>query len=243
MTMPAIRVLAFSSSRVQNSAYLERAVPVIKNFLGNKPLNIAFIPFADAENKYEDYLEKTKDGLAELPYNIHLVTPDNAAVAIKNANVIMVGGGNTFKLQHHLYQYELVDLIREQVTHGIPYVGWSAGANITGLTIGTTNDMPIIEPKSFKALGFFPFQINPHYIDVKPEGHHGETRDQRLTEYLRLNPEASIIGLPEGTALQLEGKSLTLVGNVPAILFRIDSNQADPVRTIIHAGADISWLL
>ena len=153
----------------------------------------------------------------------------------------MVGGGNTFKLLHHLYEYELIELIRNKVNAGIPFIGWSAGANIAGATIGTTNDMPVIEPKSFKALGFFPFQINPHYLNVQPEGHNGETRDERLTEYLKVNPKATIIGLPEGTALHLEGNALKLVGQVPAVVFRLASNQTDPVRTIINTGSDLSF--
>lgn len=241
--MPILRVLAFSSSRVKNSAYLETAVPVIKNFLGHKPLNIAFIPFAAADNNYDDYLAKTRQGLDALPYHIDLVKPGSARSAIENAEVIMTGGGNTFKLLHDLYELELIDLIRRKVHNGIPYVGWSAGSNVAGLTIGTTNDMPIIEPKSFKALGFFPFQINPHYISVKAEGHNGETRDERLIEYLKVNPNASIVCLPEGTALQLKGDSLKLIGNVPAVLFRTAANHTDPVRTTIDIGADLSWLL
>ena len=241
--MSVVRVLAFSSSRVGNSAYLETAAPVIKNFVGNKPVNVAFIPFAAADNNYESYLTKTREGLAGLPYHLEVVKPENARAVIERAEVIMVGGGNTFKLLHDLYQYELTELIREKIYAGIPYVGWSAGSNITGLTIGTTNDMPILEPKSFKALGVFPFQINPHYINVKPEGHNGETRDERLTEYLKVNPEVSIVGLPEGTALHLEGSALKMIGQVPAVLFRSASNQTDSIKTIIDVEADLSYLL
>ena len=241
--MSIIRVLAFSSSRVKDSAYLELAVPVIKNFLIDKPLHIAFIPFADADNNYHYYLAKVREGLSELPYKIDVVKPEAARDVIEEADVIMVGGGNTFKLLHHLYEYQLMDFIRQQVNAGKPYIGWSAGSNIAALTIGTTNDMPIIEPKSFKALGFFPFQINPHYINVKPEGYNGETRDERLSEYLKINPKASIVGLPEGTALQLEGNSLKLAGQVHAVLFRLDVNNSGILRTTIEIGADLSGLL
>lgn len=237
------RVLALSSSRVKNAAYLEMAAPVIQNFLGNGVLNIAFIPFADADNNYDEYLDKVKAGLSELPYTIDVVKPESAKSVIERADVIMVGGGNTFKLLHHLYEYELFDFIRQQVLAGKPYIGWSAGSNIAGQTIGTTNDMPIIEPKTFKALHFFPFQINPHYLNVKPEGHNGETRDERLMEFLKLNPKASIIGLPEGTSLQLEGPSLKLLGEVPAVLFQVNNNNSTTIRTTINVGADLSWLL
>lgn len=241
--MSSLRVLAFSSSRVGSSGYLEIAAPLIKNFLGDKVLNIAFIPFADADNDYNGYLAKVKEGLAELPYKMHVVKPANAHATIEQADVIMVGGGNTFKLLHDLYQFSLIDVISKLVNSGTPYIGWSAGSNIAGLTIGTTNDMPIIEPKSFKALGFFPFQINPHYLNIKAEGHNGESRDERLMEYLKLNPKATIIGLPEGTALHREGDTLKLVGQVPAVLFRTGSIQADPVCTVLNIGSDLSGLL
>jgi len=241
--MSVLRVLVLSSSRVGNSAYLETAAPVIKNFLGETPVNIAFIPFAAADNNYESYLTKTKEGLAGLPYNIAVVKPENARSVIEQADVIMVGGGNTFKLLHDLYLLELTDLIREKIHAGTSYIGWSAGANIAGLTIGTTNDMPVLEPKSFKALGFFPFQINPHYINVKPEGHNGETRDERLSEYLKVNPQVSIVGLPEGTALHLEGKILTVAGQVPAVVFHLAVNKTDVIKETIAIDSDLSHLL
>jgi dipeptidase E len=240
--MAPIRVLAFSSSRFQQSAYLETAAPVINDFLGHDPLSIAFIPFAAADSNYDEYVGKVKQGLAHLPHTVNVVKPEGAVQLIGQAEVIMVGGGNTFKLLHHVYEYGLLDLMKQKVYAGAPYIGWSAGSNIAGPTIGTTNDMPIIEPKSFKALGFFPFQINPHYINVKPEGHHGETRDERLAEFLKVNPKSSIVGLPEGTALQLEGNTLTLKGQAAATLFRSQGGP-DPTRTAINVGSDISWLL
>lgn len=218
------------------------AAPVIKSFLGGNPLTIAFIPFAAVDNDYGNYGIKVTEGLAALPYKITVVQPSEARLAIEEAEVIMVGGGNTFKLLHHLYEYELMDLIKTKVNSGTPYIGWSAGANIAGLTIGTTNDMPIIEPKSFKALGLFPFQINPHYLNVKAKGHNGETRDERLSEYLKVNPNALIIGLPEGTALRMEEAILTLLGEEPAILFRFVSSHAEVFRTPIRVGSDISFL-
>jgi dipeptidase E len=237
------RVLAFSSSKVNNTAYLENAVPVIKDFLGDKPLHIAFIPFADADNNYDGYLAKVRKGLEELPYSFEVVKHEGAGSVIEQADAILVGGGNTFKLLHHLYHYQLADLIRDQINAGKPYVGWSAGSNIAGLSIGTTNDMPIIEPRSFKAFGFFPFQINSHYINLKTEGHNGETRDERLYEYLKVNQKASIVGLPEGAALQLEGGILKLMGQVPAVLFQLDPANFNLLRTTISIGQDLSRLL
>ena len=241
--MSLTRVLAFSSSRVGNSAYLETAISPIKEFLGDRPLRIAFIPFADADNNYDAYLAKVAEGLKILPYRFDVVKRENAKMVIEQAEAIMVGGGNTFKLLHHLYEYKLIDLIKDQVKAGKPYVGWSAGSNIAGLSIGTTNDMPIIEPESFKGLGFLPCQINPHYINMKQDGHNGETRDERLHEFLKINPQASIVALPEGSALQLEEDILKLAGQAPAVLFRLDPQTSSLIRTAIKTNEDVSWLL
>ena len=234
------RILACSSSKAGNSSYLEPVVSLASAFLGAGSLQIAFIPFASVGD-YEDYAEKVREGFKSLPHTITLVQPENAVAVIEKADVIMVGGGNTFKLLHDIYAYKLLDIIRDKVSNGIPYIGWSAGANITGPTIGTTNDMPIIEPKSFNSLGLLPFQLNPHYISQKPEGHNGETRDQRLEEFLKMNPGLSIIGLPEGTALQLEGDKLDLIGDVNGVLFNMEEGII--VRKDIRVGEDVSYLM
>lgn len=198
------RILAFSSSRAGTSGYLEKAAPVIESYLGKEPLNIAFIPFASVDENYEEYVSMVRKGLSGLKHTINLVTPVQAISIIESSDVIMVGGGNTFKLLHDLYSNRLLDCIRDKVSAGTPYISWSAGSNITGATIKTTNDMPVIEPESFNALGFFPFQINPHYYNVKIEGQNGETRDQRLNEFIMMNPHDAVVGLPEGTALRLK---------------------------------------
>jgi dipeptidase E len=231
------RILAFSSSRTGNSGYLETASPVIHHFLGDKAVTIAFIPFASVDTNYEAYTDKVRQALPAM-YNILTVTHENVARIITAADVIMVGGGNTFKLLHDLYKTNIVQLIREQVNNGTPYIGWSAGANITGVTIGTTNDMPIINPGSFDALSFFPFQINPHYYTIQVPGFNGETRDQRLEEFLLLNPTVPIVALPEGTALLLDNGTLQLTGSTDAIVFTNKNNEL--AKTTISEQDDLT---
>ena len=236
-----IRVLTFSSSKEGNYNYLETAAPLIKNFLGDKPLTIAFVPFASVDGEYEAYTNKVRTALQGLPYTIHTLNPENAKTIIENAQVIMVGGGNTFKLLHDLYQLEVMELIRERVKSGIPYIGWSAGANLAGETISTSNDMPIVNPGNFIALEFFPFQINPHYYNQPITGFNGETRDQRLTEFLQLNPTKQIVALPEGTALLLEEEKLKLLGNNIAYLFKWKDNAV--TKQVLRKETNLSFLL
>jgi dipeptidase E len=240
--MSSPRLLALSSSRVGNGGYLEAAVMPIKQFLQDKPLNIAFIAFAAADNNYEAYADKVRQGLASLGHTINVVNDEHGKQTIEAADVIMVGGGNTFKLLHDIYAHDLLELIKLKVQNGTPYIGWSAGANITGLTIGTTNDMPIIQPKSFTAFGFLPFQVNPHYLNVKPAGHNGETRDDRLTEYLLVNPKATIVGIPEGTALLLQHGKLSFTGEADGVIFT-SANNNTVSKTSITPGTDLSYLL
>ncbi len=232
--MSVTRLLACSSSIAGNSAYLEPVFPLLKQFLP-QPLSIAFIPFAST-GSYDDYFSKVVTGFGVLPHRFILVTPGNAAALINEAEAIMVGGGNTFKLLHHIYEYKLLDVIRNKVEAGSPYIGWSAGANITGPSIGTTNDMPIIEPKSFNALGLLPFQINPHYNNYLPPGHNGETRDQRLVEFLAMNPGLSILALPEGSAVMKNEEGIKLMAGGGKLF------EADTARELAK-GADLSFLI
>ena len=234
------RILAFSSSRTGDGGYLQSAAPVINEFLGAGNLTIAFIPFASVDGDFEGFTAKVRAALPAT-YNIVTVTLNNAAAVIDAADVIMVGGGNTFKLLHDLYTTQALQLIQQKVNSGTPYIGWSAGSNITGATICTTNDMPIINPGSFDALGFFPFQINPHYYNITVPGFNGETRDQRLEEFLLLNPAVPVVGLPEGTALLLQNGRLLVTGSTDAFVLRNTNNAL--VKTTVKAGADLSYLL
>ena len=232
-----LRILAFSSSRVADGAYLENAAPVIQNFLGEKPLTIAFVPFASVDG-YDDYATKVKEGLSTLPHTIRLVEEDNAKETIEDCDVVMTGGGNTFKLLHDLYRLKLMKLIRQKVHNGMPYIGWSAGSNLCGPTICTTNDMPIVQPESFDAFGFFPFQINPHYYNLVTEGFHGETRDQRLEEFLKLNKGKEIFCLPEGTYLKLQNDDLLFDGIAQGV--RMTREDGQTIHYIVHPGTVIS---
>jgi len=234
------RILAFSSSRTGNGGYLQSAAPVINNFLDNPVATIAFVAFASVDTNYEAYTDKVRAALPAT-YNIVTVTHENATPIIAAADAIMVGGGNSFKLLHDLYTSNALQLIQQKVNSGIPYIGWSAGSNITGATICTTNDMPIINPGSFNALAFFSFQINPHYYNVAVPGFNGETRDQRLEEFLLLNPSVPIVALPEGTALLLQNGALQLTGSTDAFVL-INKNNALH-KTIIAAGDDCSYLM
>jgi dipeptidase E len=234
-----MKILALSSSRAGNGGYLEAAAPMIREFIGEGNKRAAFIPFASVDRDYVQYLTKVQEALNFIS-NIQLVDEPHGLEVIRNAEVILVGGGNTFKLLHDLYHFELVELLREKVGKGALYIGWSAGANITGKTIGTTNDMPIVQPRSFDALQFLPFQINPHYLNQKPEGFHGETRDQRLEEFVKMNPGLPVVGIPEGTALRRDGNQLSYMANVPALLLE---NKGGIERRIINPGEDLSFLL
>ena len=142
--------------------------------------------------------------------SIHHESDPVAAVA--QAECVAVGGGNTFHLVKELHRLKLMDAIREKAMNGMPYMGWSAGSNVAGPTLCTTNDMPIVEPESFRCMNLVPFQINPHYTDFFDPKHGGETRDDRLKEYIMLNPTRYVAGIREATSLLLENGNLSLIG-------------------------------
>jgi dipeptidase E len=149
-----------------------------------------------------------------------------------------VGGGNTFALLARMYEDRLTGAVIERIKNGIPYVGWSAGANLAAPTIMTTNDMPVIQPPSFDALNLVPFQINPHYHELKFESQGGETRKERLEEFLMMNPDKKVIGLPEGMLLQRNNGKLVLKGTGIAKLYEFGKPVSD-----LGSGRDVSFLL
>ncbi len=209
------KVLLLSSSGYKDTGYLNHALPWLKEFVeqnGLKGKRVAFIPYAGVRKTPKEYEEQVQKALKSLDVEIRSVHRGNAVEEVKKADAIIVGGGNTFELVNQLYKNELVELIAQRVSEGVPYVGWSAGTNVAGATMQTTNDMPIVTPKSFDTFNIFPHQINPHFISGKPAGHNGESREERLEEYLILNPKTIVYALPEGVALLINGKKVKVLG-------------------------------
>ena len=237
--MSGYRLLLFSNSTNYNQPYLEHALPVIRDFLGPAARTVAFVPFAGVTFSYDEYSHLVSEKFATVGLQIESVhdTADPAKL-LRTSDGIAVGGGNTFRLLQRLYELGLRRAIREAVTGGKPYIGWSAGANIACPTIRTTNDMPVVEPPSFDALDLVPFQINPHYLDAHPEGHQGETREQRLLEFLELNPALTVVGLREGSSLRVEDDTVSLLGGKTMRLFRTNETPRE-----IGPDQDLSFLL
>jgi len=195
-------------------AYLDYPKHEIKKFLGDKTLTVLFIPYAAVTFSFDEYEQKVAERFAELGYVVRSIHHFKDPVqAVHEAEVIVVGGGNTWQLVRMMNENKLMDAIREKVLGGTPYIGWSAGANVACPTLRTTNDMPVVDPKGFDTIGLVSFQINPHYLDVNPEGHGGETREQRIEEFITLNPEVYVVGLREGTMLRVEDQQMHLIGN------------------------------
>ena len=216
----APRLLLLSNSRNAGQGYLEHALPLLQDFLGSAQ-RVLFVPYAGVRMSYSDYAANVRERFEAIGYGLDsLHDADDVAAAVDQAEAIAVGGGNTFHLLRTLAEHDLLGRIRERVLDGLPYIGWSAGSNVAGPTIRTTNDMPIVEPPSFQALDLVPFQINPHYTDLQPPGHQGETRAERIEEFCVANPKMPVVGLPEGTTLRLEGGRLTFVGARQAFVFR-----------------------
>ncbi|MGL4233855.1 MAG: dipeptidase PepE [Casimicrobium sp.] len=205
-------MLLLSNSRMPGREYLEHAVDAIAETLGDAK-KIVLIPYASVTIVWDSTAKNVRKGLEKLGKEIiaihHFKDP---VAALKEADAIMVNGGNTFNLLHHLRRKELIVPLRNEILKGKPYVGWSAGSGICAPTIRTTNDMPIIDAGGMDALGVIDFQLNAHYTNAVPEGWMGETRDQRLAEFLHLNPTMPVFGLPEGDWLRVCGDEIKLHG-------------------------------
>jgi len=206
-----MRLLLNSSSIVHGYGFLDHVEPYLRDFLGSVR-TVAFVPFAAFD--HGAYVAKVRDRMANMELDV--VTLDE----LERAEAIFVGGGNTFRLLKKLQEGNLLGTIRERVRAGLPYIGSSAGSMIACPTIRTTNDMPIVQPPSFDALGFIGFQLNCHYLDPDPSStHKGETREERIREFHEEN-DALVLGLREGTMLRVEDGAIALQGEKPARIFR-----------------------
>ena len=210
-------LLLLSNSTSPGQPYLAHARDWIADALGGAAasgaVRVAFVPYAAVTFGYDEYVERVADALDGLGLQVEGVhTSDRPAQAVAEADAVFVGGGNTFHLLRACYEHGLIEAVRARVADGAPYVGWSAGANLACPTVRTTNDMPVVEPPSLDALGLVGVQINPHYTDAHPSGHQGETRAQRLAEFVAANPGAPVVALPEGTALRVDGADVRVLG-------------------------------
>lgn len=233
-----MKLLLISNSTNAGEEYLKYPVENIGRHLQGV-CEIVFVPYAAVTFSYDEYERKVQKRFDEI--GIRVCSVHRAAdprKAIREAEAICVGGGNTFALAKKMQEQGLMTAILRKIKEGTPYVGWSAGSNVCCPTICTTNDMPIVEPQSFKAIGAVRFQINPHYLDANPEGHAGETREQRILEYIEANPRRYVVGLREGCMLRLENGSLELIGSRPMRIFK---KGIEPFE--VKAGDDLSFLL
>ena len=233
-----MKLLLISNSTNAGEAYLQYPIGQIASFLEGVK-EIAFVPYAAVTFSYAEYEAKVQARFDEIGIKVRSVhRAKDPRKMIREAEAICVGGGNTFALTKKMQEQGLIQAIRSKIAKGTPYVGWSAGSNVTCPTICTTNDMPIVQPESFKAIGAVKFQINPHYLDANPEGHAGETREQRILEYIKANPRRWVVGLREGCMLKYVDGKLELIGSRPMRIFK--RNQA---AYEVQSGDDLSFLL
>lgn len=214
-----------STSTVYSLGYLEYLLPTLQEHFKNAD-TVIFIPYARPGGiSHDEYTNKVAGAFEKIGKKVvGLHTFENPVQAINNAQGIFTGGGNTFLLVKQLYKNGVMSVLKNALLTGIPYLGCSAGSNITGLTMETTNDMPIVYPPSFQTLGMVPFNINPHYLDpVEGSTHMGETRETRINEFHAFNTQP-VLGLREGSWLEVRNEKITLKGSLTARLFR--KNQA-----------------
>lgn len=242
-----MKLLLISNSTNAGEAYLGWPQTFISDFMQkHKVTKVLFVPYAGVnlspdglKASYDAYEARVKAVFNKLGFELESIhQKDDAVEAVNQAECIAVGGGNTFHLVAQMQKTGIMEAIRKRAIDGMPYMGWSAGSNVACPTLKTTNDMPIYEPESFNCLNLIPFQINPHYLDANPEGHGGETRQQRIEEFLAINPEVTVVGLREASLLEYEGDKLILKGGRDMRLFRAGKEPKE-----IQQGTDVSFLL
>jgi dipeptidase E len=234
-----MKLLLISNSTNAGESYLQHPKEQIGKFLLPVADQVLFIPYAAVTFSYDAYEKKVKERFGELGIGVESIHHSGSpAEAVKAARAIVIGGGNTWQLTRCLHDFNLMDAICEKVLTGTPFVGWSAGANVACPSIRTTNDMPIVDPVGFYACSFVPFQINPHYLDEHPDGHAGETREQRILEFIEINPDLYVVGLREGTMLEIHDHQVELIGPRPARIFR-----RGQVPVEVSPGGDLDFLM
>jgi dipeptidase E len=241
-----MKLLLLSNSTNAGESYLGWTKSYIVDFMQRNAISeVLFVPYAGVNlstesltKSYDMYEEKVGGVFKELGFDltsIHHFSDPNEAV--RNAKCIAVGGGNTFHLVAEMHRTGIMHRIREKVLEGTPFMGWSAGANVACPTLRTTNDMPIIQPASFDCLNLIPFQINPHYLDANPAGHGGETRQQRIEEFLSINRDIVVAGLRESSLIEVDGNKAILKGHRDLRLFVYGNEPQE-----ITQGSDLSFL-
>ena len=218
-----MKAILASTSTLHGEGYLEYLIPHLTDLYGNDK-EVLFIPYARPGGiSHDEYTLKAKEAFKKANLSLRGIHEfEDAVKAIQNAEGIFTGGGNTFLLVSELYRNGLIDILKNVILNGTPYLGTSAGTNIGGLTMGTTNDMPIVLPKSFKTLGLIPFNINPHYLDpVEGSTHMGETRETRIKEFHQFNA-LPVVGLREGSWIEVKKRVYTLRGPHSARIFEAD---------------------
>ena len=219
-----IKLIAASTSTIHGGAFLEYLLPRLEAHF-KSITKLLFVPFARPGGiSHDAYTKVVRKALISLPFNVQGIHEfDDPKEAITNAEAIYVGGGNTFVLMDQLIRNDLIGLIKEKVETGTPYLGTSAGTNIVGPSVKTTNDMPIVYPASLNALNLIPFNINPHYLDPDPDSiHKGETRETRIKEFHAYN-NISVVGLREGSWIEVNGTTQVLKGSQSARIFQKNS--------------------
>lgn len=231
-------ILIASTSTLANENYLEYLLPEL-HFHFQNCNTILFIPYARPGGiSHEEYTTMARLAFAKINKKIIGIHEfEDAALAVKNAEGIFTGGGSTFVLVSQLYKNNVMEILSKTIKNGTPYLGTSAGSNICGLTMQTSNDMPIVYPPSFKTLGLIPFNLNPHYLDPDTTSTHmGETRETRIKEFHAYN-SVPVLGLREGSWLDVKGDTITLKGNLTARLFR--QNQ---IPEELESGTDLNFV-
>ncbi len=227
-----------STSTIHGGNYLEYLMPTLAIHF-KECTEILFIPYARPGGiSHDDYTNTVRSAFTKINKAVRgLHEFQNPVEAIQNAQGIFTGGGNTFLLVTQLYQNKVMEVLSKVVENGTPYLGSSAGSNITGLTMQTTNDMPIIYPPSFKTLGLIPFNLNPHYLDADLQSKHmGETRETRIKEFHAFN-DKPVLGLREGSWLEVSGEKIILKGDLTARLFRQNQTPEE-----LESESDLSWI-